>query len=228
MLWKLWRGLIVVWPVIAGCTQTPVGESVNRENLRAMPIDFSGSWEMDYTRSDDAYRALKKQFRRMRGSAQSSGSRDSNSISISSSGVESILALARLAESITRPQVLEIAQSRNEIEVKRQDDFAFTCGFYDRTAQPVETAFGTELCGWDGDQLVFHVSLPGGLTVSHRMTIAPDRQKLHIATTVASTAAPAPFTLSRFYDRFEPLPSDYDCEYTLSKKKTCTPRRSGL
>ncbi len=97
-----------------------------------------------------------------------------------------------------------------------------------RIPEFVETPFGTELCGWDGHQLIFHVSLPDGLTVRHRMTVAPDRQQLHVATTVTSTAAPAPFTLNRVYQRFEPLPSEYDCEYTLSKKKTCSTRRSGL
>ena len=52
------------------------------------------------------------------------------------------------------------------------------------------------------------------------MTLAPDGQSLHIATTVANGSQP--FTLNRVYYRFDPLPPDYSCEYTLSKGNVCS------
>lgn len=225
--------MVIVCALAAACSQQPARKSVVRETPNKVPSDFSGSWEMDHSRSDDVNQELKELFRKMSRSAQNQApQRDSRSrsidIGVSSGAVASTVALARLAESITRSQVLEIEQGENAIEVTRKDDFSLTCGFQENISQLVETAFGAEWCGWDEDRMIFHVSLPDGLTISHRMTIAPDRQKIHIATTVASTAAPAPFTLSRFYNRFEPLPSEFDCEYTLSKKKACSPRRSGL
>ena len=223
---------MILWPLIAACSQQPVPESMTRETVQPARVNFTGSWEMDHTRSEDAYQELKELVRKISRASQGSASGDSRSrnmsVGLSSATVETLVALARLAEQITRPQVLEIEHHGREIEVKRRDDFAFTCDFYDRIPEFVETPFGTELCGWDGHQLIFHVSLPDGLTVQHRMTVAPDRQQMHVATTVSSTAAPVPFTLNRFYQRFEPLPSEYDCEYTLSKKKTCTTRRSGF
>ena len=220
-------GGVVLSLLVAACSQQPVPEQLTQETVRARTIDFSGSWEMDHSRSDDAYQELKELVRKMnRGSQRSSG--DSNmSVGLSADTVQTLVAMARLAEQITRPQVLEIEQNGHEIEVKRRDDFAFTCDFYDRIPEFVETPFGTELCGWDGHQLIFHVSLPDGLSVQHRMTVAPDRQQLHVSTTVGNRLSPVPFTLNRRYQRFEPLPSEYDCEYTLSKKKTCT-TRSGL
>ena len=225
-------GVMILWPLVAACSQQPVPENMTRESVHMARIDFSGSWEMDHSRSDDAYQELKALVRKLGRASPRSGQGDSRSrnmsVGVSSGTVNTLVALARLAEQIARPQVLEIEQSGREIEVKREDDFALTCDFYDRIPEFVETPFGTELCGWDGHQLIFHVSLPDGLTVQHRMTVAPDRQQLHVATTVASTAAPVPFTLNRVYQRFEPLPSEYDCEYTLSKKKTCSTRRSGL
>ena len=45
-----------------------------------------------------------------------------------------------------------------------------------------------------------------GLQVTHRFTVSEDRQQLRVVTTVSSSRARVPFTLSRFYRKFERLP----------------------
>lgn len=211
--------------VLQGCARAPVlPTTVNTSHA-----DFTGSWELNFGRSDDVNHELAQLFRKLSASAQRqarSGVRTQNSGLITSRGAaQSVIDLARLAESITRTQVLEIQHNEDTIEVRREDDFSLVCGFYDNIAELSESTYGTELCGWDGHQLVFRIGLPEGLTVSHRMTVAPSKQQLHIATTVASSTAPVPFTLNQFFDRFEEVESEFDCEYTLTRQKVCTPRR---
>ncbi len=134
----------------------------------------------------------------------------------------SILALARLADVITRLRTFTISQSEHEISVERDQDFDMLCEFYDGVAQGAITDYGAEICGWDGDQFVSRLVLPDGLLVSHRFTIAPDSENLHVATTVSSSATGLSFTLSRFYTKFEPYPSQFDCIDTFSRNRVCT------
>ena len=109
-----------------------------------------------------------------------------------------------------------------EISIARKDDYAIFCAFYDGVAKTTESGFGAELCGWDGDHLVSNVTLPDGLQITHRFAVSPDRKRLRVTTTVNSKAAPIPFTLNRFYTRFEALPSDFNCVETLSMRRVCS------
>ncbi len=215
----------------AGCARPPVVEATPPKSaiVRA-PVDFTGSWEIDYGRSDEVHQALKEAFRRLNRSAPRQGGTGSNrqlSVGTSYRGFESMAALARLAEEITQGQVLEIAQSNGSVAVSRENDFTLECEFADGGAQRVDTDFGTEICGWDGQQMVFHLALPDGTSVHHRVTLAPDGQSLHVSTTLDSATAPTPFTLSRFYTRFEPLADEYYCEETFSRKRVCSTRSPG-
>ena len=70
--------------------------------------------------------------------------------------------------------------------------------------------------------MVFHLALPDGTTVHHRVTMAQDGQNLRILTTLHSVTALAPLTLSRVYTRFEPLPDEYYCQDTFSRKRVCS------
>ncbi|MEM9057572.1 MAG: hypothetical protein AAGD86_08855 [Pseudomonadota bacterium] len=213
---------------LAGCAQQP--ELPPTTTVNATRSDFTGSWEINYGRSDDVNQELRQLFRRLNSSTQRQargGARSGNSgFSASGASAQSVIDLARLAESITRTQVLEIEHNEDTIEVKREDDFSLTCGFFDTMPELSENLYGNEICGWDGHQLVFHIGLPDGLTVSHRMTVAPSKQQLHLATTVKSITAPVPFTLNQFFDRFEEIESEFDCEYTLTREKVCSPKRS--
>ena len=84
-----------------------------------------------------------------------------------------LIALARLVEEITRPDVLRISQDDFEIRVARKDDFAMSCSFFEGMAQGTNTPYGTEVCSWDGSSLVSYLVLPDGLQISHRFTMSP-------------------------------------------------------
>jgi len=216
---------IVAWCVaLVSCT--PARPVIDEQMMRVdgeMPADFSGSWERDYSRGDDVNQVLRDIYYYLsRTSADRAFTTRPGPVQPSSRDMESIQALARLAELITRPQVLTISQNDQEITVDRKDDFSLLCAFYDGVAKGTDSDYGTEICGWDGDQLVSHLIMPGGLQVTHRFTVSGDRQQLRVVTTVSSSTARVPFTLSRFYNRFERLPPDFNCIETLSMKRVCS------
>jgi hypothetical protein len=132
----------------------------------------------------------------------------------------SIIALAKFADFITDSQVLDIEQTDIDIEIRRENNFALTCVFSEKEPVTVVDELGLEICGWDAHQLVFHIRMPDGLDIRHRVTMSSAGDRLHVATTVDSKSSP-PFTLNRFYYRFNPLPENYSCEYTLSKGNVC-------
>jgi hypothetical protein len=115
-----------------------------------------------------------------------------------------------------------MAADEPSFTIERKDDFSLLCAFYDGVAKGTDSEYGTEICGWDGDQLVSHLVLPDGLQVTHRFTVSEDREQLRVVTTVASSRARVPFTLSRFYRKFERLPPDFNCIETLSMKRVCS------
>ena len=192
-----------------------------------MPADFGGSWERDYTRGDDVYavvnatlRALSRNSPDPRLSAQSrlAGGPES----VSSRQRAATFAIAQLADEITRLQVLTISQSDSEILIERKDDYAIFCAFYGGVAKATESGFGVELCGWDGSDLVSHVVLPGSLQIIHRFTVSGDRKHLRVITSVHSSEARLPITLSRYYTKFKAPASDFNCVETLSMKRVCS------
>lgn len=214
--------LFLLCLLVTGCVQQSVRDNATRSYLGVMPVDLSGSWERDYSRGDDVNKALGRLFRQLNRSAHSQQFPNYAGPVTPYADVSSILALARLAELVTRPTVLTISQSEGEIRVEREGDFAMVCEFYGGVSRGVVTDHGTEVCGWTGEQFVSRLLLPDGLVVSHRFTIAPDRENMHVATTVSSSSTRVPFTLHRFYTRFEPLDSEYNCIETLSRKRVCS------
>jgi hypothetical protein len=223
--------LLLCSVLLVACSGSPSPKSSQaRVAERDESVDFSGSWEMDYGRSDNVddrlrsiYNELQRQAeRRARGRGEVSNRGTLSMGTPEGQSMSAIVALARLADYITTSQVLTIEQSEIDITVEREDNFALGCTFIDDTPEPVINELGSELCGWDAHQLVFLISMPDGLRVNHRMTLAPDGQKLHIATSVSNGGNAHPFTLSRVYYRFNPLPPDYACKYTLSKGNVCS------
>ena len=218
------------WNIVAMCLAlaacTPTKPVIDEQMMRIdgeMPADLSGSWERDYSRGDDVNQVLRDIYYYLsRTSADRAYTTRPGPVQPSSRDMQSISALARLAELITRPQVLTISQNDREITVDRKDDFSLLCAFYDGVAKGTESAYGPEICGLDGDQLVSHLVLPDGLQVTHRFTVSADRQQLRVVTTVSSNTARVPVTLSRFYRKFERLPPDFNCIETLSMKRVCS------
>jgi hypothetical protein len=224
------------WNIVAMClvlvSCTPAKPVIDEQMMRIdgeMPADFSGSWERDYSRGDDVNQVLRDIYYYLsRTSADRAYTTRPGPVRPSSRDMQSISALARLAELITRPQVLTISQNDQEITVDRKDDFSLLCAFYDGVAKGTESDYGAEICGWDGAQLVSHLILPDGLQVTHRFTVSADRQQLRVVTTVASNTARVPVTLTRFYRKFERLPPDFNCIETLSMKRVCSTGEIGL
>lgn len=212
---------------MAGCA--PQEPAISENMLRVddeLPADFSGSWQRDYVRGDDVGTVLNKQIyslSRTIPDAQYPGSPGMpGATGLSARKRDALIAIARLAELITRPDTLTISQNENEISVDRDEDFAIFCAFYNGESKATTTPYGNEICGWDDDNLISYLQLPDGLSVMHRFTVSEDGQQLRIITTVNSKTSPAPFSLSRFYRRYEPAESDLNCVETLSKKRVCS------
>ncbi len=221
--------LLLVFVLLCGCGSPPAKRpGLQGDNSKA--VNFSGSWELDYSQSDNTQQKLdsvvgelnREAQRRAQGNMQQG---PVGGVITAGSGFDSgssILGLARMADLITQSPVLEIVQDEHKILVKREEDFALSCEFYPGEYRKVETPFGIEACGWNAHQLVFKLLLPEGLSIQHVMTIGAAGQKLNIATTVVSSQVSFPFTLNRVYNRFQPGDSGFKCQETLTRGRVCT------
>ena len=212
--------------LLAACTSSgPALDTTTPSFVGQMPADFSGSWERDYSRGEDVQGALNSLFRQRQRLAQQQSQFPGSprrSAGISQREANSLVALARLVEEITRPDVLTISQDDYEIRVARKDDFDLSCSFFEGIAQGTDSEYGTEVCSWDGNSLVSHLVLPGGLTITSHFTMSADRNYLRVVTTAKSSATRTPFTLHRYYIRFEAPPNAFNCIETLSMKRVCS------
>lgn len=186
-------------------------------------VDFSGHWELDYQLSDYPAEKIRQVYIERR-SALELQLRRQGSRNLTADprvfGLSSIAGLGRLAERIAQATVLDISQTARHIVINRNDDFALVCDFADM--QPKASVVGAEGCAWDEDQLIFGLMLPDGLNVQHKLSIASDRSRINIATTVWIDGMPYPFTLNRVYMPYEPGEGQYHCEYTIARQTTCS------
>lgn len=187
-------------------------------------IDFTGHWELDYQLSDHTnekirwlYVQAKSDYERQIERSKASGVRTMDS---SLGNFQSIIGLGRLAEIVAQATVLDITQDKNHIVIKRDEDFALICDF--RSKEATRNTVGIEACGWRNDQLAFQIVLPDGLIVHHLLSLAADRSRMNIATTVAVSGTAYPFTLNRVYMPYEPGQGMFDCDYTIANQTTCS------
>lgn len=208
---------------LAGCAASPPVQLENRSHT-----DFSGFWELNAQMSEDPIEKIRWLYTVARSEAerrQARGSTNRREATLINAGrrplgnIEAIIGLGQLAAMISEATVLTITQTDEQITIGRNDDFALVCDF--TVGQNAESSLGQERCGWLNRQLAFEINLPEGLRVSHLLTLAPDGNRLNLATTVQSSRASAPFTLNRVYVPFEPAEDLYDCEYTIVHKTTC-------
>ena len=209
---------------LSGCGSEPARPA--GPSVAASAVDFSGAWEIDYSKSEnirDSYEAMMRDLRRQVERRQKSMNQGGGSAgpAIYGSG-EDLYALARLAELVTDYQVLNIEQSAREITVKREGSFALYCEFDGQSNYSQQNSLGSEVCGWDAHQLVFQVYLPDGITIYHRYTLGPDGQRVNVATTVRSSQVSYPFTLNRVYNRYDPNSTGIRCKQTLTRGRVCT------
>jgi hypothetical protein len=194
------------------------------------PVNLSGSWELDYELSENANDKLRFLYEVTRSQLhqQQAVQRDiakggrvpylpASSAVINS--LQGVINLGRLTEMISRSSVLNIEQTEDDIVVAREGDFSLTCDYF--ADHKPASVLGKETCGWQGNQLVFEVTLPEGLKVNHRLVLSGNGKRLNLATTVSSSQINQLFTLNRVYMPFEPGKGLYECEYTLARKKTC-------
>ncbi len=210
---------------LAGCASPPP-EPAGR-TLGAPDVDFSGAWEVDYSKSEtvyDAYdsmmRELRRQIERRQSMNQGRGGISSGA-PIAAAG-DDIYALARLAEVITDIQLMDIEQRDQDITIKREGSFALYCEFSGEELYTQSNAMGSEVCGWDGHQLVFQIFLPDGITIFHRFTLGPRGERINVATTVRSSRVSYPFSVDRVFNRYDPNSTGIRCKQTLTRGRVCT------
>jgi len=209
----------LLWIVLVALIPARVtAEAPNRHN-----VDFSGSWELDYQLSDHPSEKIRYLYIQARAQAERAAERAKNSgryVDPRIFNVQSVVGLGRLTEKIAQATVLTIAQEDDHIVINRNDDFALVCDFGEMGWK--ENAIGIEGCAWDEDQLAFQIALPDGLSVFHQFSIAADRSRINVATTVKVSGISYPFTLNRVYMPFEPGEGMFECTYTIANQTTCT------
>lgn len=214
---------LLIVALLPGCSDQP---RPLETRATGGPVDFSGSWELDYSQSDNLQARLHALVRELqRQSGPPVYNQQPAAVSIGTSGHNSgasIIGLAQMAEYITRSQLLEITQGDGDILVKREENFALGCEFHPGQTYALETPLGREACGWDGHQLLFRVFLPEGLTIQHRLTLDPAGDRLNIATTLVSDRVSRPFTVNRVYNRYDPSADGIRCTLTLTRGRVCT------
>lgn len=189
-------------------------------------VNFSGDWEKNYQSSDDFEIEFKnyvlkiqQQLKELQENRQRNPSFNvDNPIMLSR---ESIIGLAKFTEQITRMPLLHIVQDKSSIKIKRKNDFALYCNFFDKRFSSMKTPYGTETCTWSGGQLFIRLNLENGLNIAYQITMAPDARKLNIITTVVSKEATFPMTISNYYDRYTEPKNDYSCIHTLTRNDVC-------
>ena len=218
-------GLLLFALLLTACSST---EPRLPQVKTAAAVDFSGAWEVDYSQSENIresfdvmLRELQRQIERQNRNMQQGG----GTLSVGGSG-SSLYALARMAEIVTEPQLLDITQSPTEITIKREGSFALTCEFHPGKLDTSESPLGREICGWDGHQLLFQIFLPDGLNIYHRLTLGPSGERIQIATTLVSDQVSWPFNIDRVYRRYDPNTPGIRCKQTLTKGKVCTTERA--
>jgi hypothetical protein len=210
---------------LSACSSAP-GAPAGR-GASAPTLDFSGAWEVDYSKSEtvhDSYEAMMRELRRQieRRQAMNQGRGGlSTGVPIAAGG-DDIYALARLAELVTDIQLMDIEQGAQAITIKREGSFALYCEFDGAELYTQRNPMGSEVCGWDGHQLVFQIFLPEGISIFHRFTLGPSAERINVATTVASDRVSYPFTLDRVFNRYDPNSSGIRCRQTLTRGRICT------
>ena len=223
---KLWRLLAIGWlSLLLGCAQERHTEAITRV---ATPVDMTGHWEIDFARSDNlqdqlgsiARRVQREAVRRARLAEEGRGYAGSPLPDQSD-----LVTLARLAEIITEPVLLEVIQNDARIRVKRDKSFALVCEYDGSGLSITVDTLGIQRCGWDGDQLFFVMELEEGLDVTHRLSRSDKTDMLLLVTSVETTSTRFPLVVSQYFTPYDPDALGYRCERSLTRGKVCSPQQ---
>lgn len=190
--------------------------------------NFAGAWEKDFNRSDSWEKELTRQLDQMRRDAARGRSDPGGAPLVnygSGRGGASIIDLAQLAGYVNRQTIMRVYQSLDEIKVEKEGDADLICSTATNSTRSFDSEFGNEVCGWDGQQLVFRISLPEGVEILHRFSVSDDREWLNMATSV-SNGRSTPFTLIQFFRRYEAPGEDFSCIKTITRGNSCSLREA--
>ncbi len=195
-------------------------------------MNFAGSWEKDFARSDSWEDELSRmmQVRQEQAAAQRSGvGLGGPAVSVGNINMRSgrrgssIVDLARLAEYVTRQSTLEIHQDRDQVRIERSGEAPLVCSLLDGPTETFSSAHGAEVCGWDLTQLVFRIMLPSDLVIVHRFSVSADNEQLRMLTSISSRGG-TPFNLRQAFNRYEAPPDEFNCVITVSRGRVCSLR----
>ncbi|GJM13961.1 MAG: hypothetical protein DHS20C12_23640 [Pseudohongiella sp.] len=234
------RGLTVVARMVSALGLMLGGSVFAQDSLPQLDLDlplrldFSGAWEKDFRRSDNWEDELSRTLRirqesaaRQQASPGSTRIRSIPPISVGNVNLPrsrgrgaNIVDLARLAEYISRQSTINIVQTRDEIRIERSGEAALICGVEYDLQRTFSSEHGVEVCGWDGQQLVFQIMLPDDLIIMHRFTVSSNQQVLNLLTSIYSKGG-EPFNLIQAFNKYQAAPDEFNCIQTLSRGQVC-------
>ena len=198
-----------------------------------MRLNFAGSWEKDFARSDRWQDELNRQLqlRQQQAAQQRAGISSSPAPRVAVGNLRlntgrrgsNLLQLAQLAEYINRQSTMEITQDRDAIRIERRGEAPLVCSLESGPMSTFSSPHGTEICGWEQQQLVFQITLPEELVIQHRFTVAADGNALRMVTSISSKGS-APFNLIQAFTRFEAGADNLNCVVTVSRGRVCSQR----
>lgn len=210
--------------LVAACNTDPVQQEITRV---ASPVDMTGNWELDYARSDnlqDQLNAVARQIRLEAARREQLAKEGRGFAGAPLPGRRDLITLARLAEIITEPTLLEVIQAEGRIRVKRDNSFALVCETDGSEVSVTTDLLGEQRCGWDSSQLFFMLNLQEGLEVTHRLSQSGEGDMLLLVTSVDTPNTRFPLIVRQFYKRYDPENLGFQCERSLTKGKICTTR----
>ena len=214
--------LLACWAVAAGLSGCGANEV--QPVMSDLPVpDFSGYWEIDYARSDgvqnqlnSTFREVQREIRRRNEAAERGESHQGPALG----DIDTLFALARMAELVVEPTLLEIDQDAQWIRIERENSFALVCSL--SATGEATTRLGQEVCWWDGQEWHFVIQLPDGLRVAHGFIRSQDGDSLAQRTRLSDPRSGRDFVVSQIFGRYDPLERGYTCTQTLSKGRVCT------
>lgn len=211
---------------LCSCASPGGGERGN--NAAPAPLrqgelrDFSGHWEKDFQLSDNFENRLQLYVADIRRLYSSGRNGLNDGAALSGVNADAVNGLARFTEELTRMPLLDIRQGEGQVSIERQNDFTLHCDYADRQFVRSNNTFGSDICGWEQQRLVFQMALGDGLTITHHFTLSPDGSLLNVTTRVSSAAVAVPLVISSYYQRFDQPEQPYDCLLTLTRSTVCS------
>ena len=204
-----------------GCASDPMPMPTSHDDS---PVpDLSGHWEVDYARSDSvqtqlnaSFREVQRELRRRSEAAERGASYQGPPMG----DLDTLVAVAKMAELVTEPELLEVYQDARRVRIERENSFALSCELVG--AQSVPSLLGAEQCWWDGRQLHFRVMLPDGLLIKHRFVRSADGLWLSQRTALTAPGVARDMEVVRIFSRYDPTERGYRCAETLTRGRVCT------